>query len=49
MAPRFQGIIETIWTGTAEFLKNYYDPTTYTQTVSDAVTLKKLIEAYKEM
>jgi hypothetical protein len=49
MAPRFQGIIETIWTGTGEFLKNYYDPSTYTQTVSDAVTLKKLIEAYKQM
>ncbi|MDR1624308.1 MAG: family 20 glycosylhydrolase [Tannerellaceae bacterium] len=49
MMPHFQGIIETVWSGTDGFLKNYYDPATYTQTVSDAVTLKKLMEAYKQM
>jgi hypothetical protein len=49
MMPRFQGIIETVWSGADGFLKYYYDPATYTQTVSDAVTLKKLMEAYKEM
>ena len=49
MAQRFQGIITTVWTGADSFLKNYYDPETYTKTVSDAVTLKTLIEAYKQM
>ncbi|MDR0750509.1 MAG: family 20 glycosylhydrolase [Tannerellaceae bacterium] len=49
MMPHFQGIIETVWSGTDEFLKNYYDPATCTQTVSDAVTLKKLMEVYKQM
>jgi hypothetical protein len=49
MATRFQGIIETVWTGADGFLKNYYDPETYNQTVSDVVTLKKLMEAYKQM
>jgi hypothetical protein len=49
MTPHFQGIIETVWSGADGFLKNYYDPATYTQAVSDAVTLKKLMEAYKQM
>jgi hypothetical protein len=49
MAPHFQGIIETVWSGADGFLKNYYNPETYTQAVSDAVTLKKLMEAYKQM
>jgi hypothetical protein len=49
MMPHFRGIIETVWSGADGFLKNYYDPATYTQTVSDAVTLKKLMETYKQM
>jgi hypothetical protein len=49
MKPRFRGIIETVWSGADGFLKNYYNPETYTQAVSDAVTLKKLIEAYKQL
>jgi hypothetical protein len=49
MSPHFQGIIETIWSGTDAFLKNYYNPETYEKPISDAVTLKKLMEAYKKM
>ncbi|MDR1357537.1 MAG: family 20 glycosylhydrolase [Tannerellaceae bacterium] len=49
MAPHFRGIIETVWSGADGFLKSYYNPETYKQEVSDAVTLKKLMEAYKQM
>jgi hypothetical protein len=49
MSNHFQGIIETVWSGADSFLKSYYDPETYTQTESDAVTLKKLMEEYKKM
>ncbi|MDR0542457.1 MAG: family 20 glycosylhydrolase [Dysgonamonadaceae bacterium] len=49
MSEHFQGIIETVWSGADGFLKNYYDPATATQTVSDAVTLKKLMDEYKKM
>ena len=49
MLPRFRGIIEKVWSGADGFLKSYYNPETYTQTVSDAVTLRKLMEAYKQM
>jgi hypothetical protein len=49
MASHFQGIIETVWSGADGFLKSYYNPETYSQTVSDAVTLKKLMEAYRQM
>ena len=48
MAGRFQGIIETIWTGADRFLENYYDPETYKLEVSDAVTLKRLMEEFKQ-
>ena len=48
MAQRFQGIITTVWSGADNFLKSYYAPETYTKTVSDAITLKTLIEAYKK-
>jgi len=47
MSRHFQGIITTVWSGADGFLKSYYDPATNTQTVSDALTLKKLIEAFK--
>ncbi|MDR1645273.1 MAG: family 20 glycosylhydrolase [Tannerellaceae bacterium] len=49
MQPRFQGIIETVWSGADGFLRNYYNPETYNQDVSDAATLRKLMDAYKQM
>jgi hypothetical protein len=49
LANRFQGIIETVWSGADGFLKNYYDPAIDSQKDSDAVTLKKLMEEYKKM
>ncbi|KAA6335325.1 hypothetical protein EZS27_016430 [termite gut metagenome] len=49
MATHFQGIIATIWSGADKFIDSYYNPATYTQTVSDAVTLKRLMEEYKKM
>ena len=49
MASRFQGIIATVWSGADQFLRSYYNPDTYSQTVSDAVTLKRLMEEYKKM
>jgi N-acetyl-beta-hexosaminidase len=48
MTQHFQGIITTVWSGADTFLKSYYNPETYKQTVSDAVTLKALIDAYKK-
>lgn len=48
MKPRFQGIIETVWSGADRFLDSYYNPETYKQEGSEAVVIKKLIEAYKE-
>ena len=49
MSRHFQGIIETVWSGADSFLEAYYKPTTYKQEVSDAVTVKKLIEKYKAL
>lgn len=49
MKSHFQGIIATVWSPAARFLESYYDPQTYTQEVSDAVTLKRLMEEYKKM
>ena len=48
MAQRFQGIITTVWSGAEQFLKSYYDPATYSQKESDAVTVKRLMEEYKK-
>ena len=47
MSRHFQGIITTVWSGAEGFLKSYYATETNSQTVSDALTLKKLIEAFK--
>ena len=49
MSGRFKGIIETVWSGADRFLESYYNPETYKQEVSDAVTLKRLIEEYKQL
>jgi len=48
MSQHFQGIIATVWSGADQFLKSYYDPAVDTQTVSDAVTLKRLMGEYKK-
>jgi hypothetical protein len=49
MSQHFQGIIETVWSGADRFLESYYNPETYKATVSDALTLKRLMEKYKAM
>lgn len=49
MSQRYQGIIETVWMGADHFLDMYYNPDTYKKDVSEAVTIKKLIEAYKAL
>jgi len=49
MSARFQGIIETVWSGADAFLRNYYSPEQNTQPLSDARTLKKLIEEFKKL
>jgi len=49
MVPRFQGIIETVWSSAERFLESYYNPETYKEEVSDAVTLKRIMEEYKKM
>lgn len=48
MKSRFQGIIETVWSGADRFLDSYYNPDTYKKEGSEAVVIKKLIEAYKD-
>jgi len=60
MAPRFQGLIATVWSGADGFLRSYYDPETYivrppvegernSQSGGDARTLKLLIEEFKQL
>lgn len=49
MSNHFQGIIETVWSGADRFLESYYKPETDQQDISEAVVIKRLIEAYKEM
>jgi hypothetical protein len=49
MKQHFQGIIATVWSGAENFLESYYDPETHTRAESDAITLKRLIEAYKKL
>lgn len=46
-ASHLQGIIETVWSGADQFLRAYYNPETYKQEVSDAVTLRRLMDEYK--
>jgi len=48
MAQHFQGIIETVWSGTDQFLKSYYDISNSNEKVSEALTLKKLMGEYKK-
>jgi len=49
MSEHFKGIIETVWSGADRFLESYYNPETFKLEVSDAVTLKRLIEEYKKI
>ena len=49
MRDRFQGIIETVWSGADGFLENYYKPADSSTEISEAATIKKLIETYKTM
>lgn len=49
MSSHFQGIIETIWSGADYFLHAYYNQETDKQDVSEAATVKKLIETYKKL
>lgn len=49
MKNRFQGIIETVWSGADHFLDSYYNPETYKQETSEAAVIKKLIESYKDL
>lgn len=49
MKNRFQGIIETVWSGADHFLNSYYNPETYKQKTSEAAVIKKLIESYKDL
>jgi hypothetical protein len=49
MASHFQGIIETIWSGTESFLKSYYTTEIETSEDSEAETLKILIREFKKL
>ena len=57
MIPHFQGIIATVWSGADGFLRNYYNPETYTpqgstqqnQADGEARTLKFVIEEFKKL
>ncbi len=49
MSQRFQGIIATVWSDADRFLKYYYDPQTYKETRSDAITIKRLADEYAKL
>jgi len=48
MAERFKGIIATVWSPAERFLEAYYDPATDNLEISDAKTLKLLINEFKK-
>lgn len=48
MADRFKGIIATVWTGAGQFLKNYYDPSSIKEELSEVNTVKSLISEYSK-
>ncbi len=49
MKEHFKGIIATVWTSTAHFLHSYYNPETVKDpNMSDAITLRRLMEEYKK-
>ncbi|MDR2146931.1 MAG: family 20 glycosylhydrolase [Tannerella sp.] len=59
MASRFQGIIQTVWSGADGFLKSYYNPETFNlppdatreqrNNGGDTRTLKRMIEEFKKL
>jgi hypothetical protein len=47
---QLQGVIETVWSGAEQFLREYYGPEPAADTeTSVALTIKKLMAAYKKM
>ncbi|MDR2534256.1 MAG: family 20 glycosylhydrolase [Tannerellaceae bacterium] len=48
MRERFRGLIATVWSGNEGFVKSYYENKTNVAE-SDALTLRKLIEAFKNI
>lgn len=57
MAPRFQGIMQTVWSGAEQFLRAYYNPASYTATGRPqdntdafvAQTVKRMMEDFKKL
>jgi len=59
MGSRFQGVIQTVWSGADGFLKTYYNPETYhfppnatreqRNQGGDARTLKRMMEEFKKL
>ena len=49
MRPRYQGIITTVWQGATPFMNKYYHPETDTDKLSDAKTVKHLMEAFRKI
>lgn len=49
MKGRLQGVIETIWSSNENFLKEYYGPAPENTRESAALTLRRLIEEYKNL
>ncbi|MCG7856637.1 family 20 glycosylhydrolase [Flavihumibacter sediminis] len=49
MKPRFEGIIATVWSGADRFLDSYYNPALEKETISDALTLKRLMQEFKKL
>ena len=57
MGPRFQGIIQTVWSGADQFLRAYYDPASYTVAGSPAdntnafvaQTVKRMMDEFKKL
>jgi len=57
MGSRFQGIVQTVWSGADQFLRAYYDPASYTVTGRPqdntnafvAQTVKRMMEEFKKL
>lgn len=48
-ASHLQGLIETVWSGADQFLREYYGPEPEKWETSVAITLKRLMEEYKKI
>lgn len=49
MSSRFRGIIATVWSGADQFLNKFNNPAIDTTALSDAKTVRRLMERYKKM